>query len=179
MPEVISNTSPLQYLHQLALLHLLPAFYGRVLIPQAIASELEIGRKEGVNLPVPAETPWLQIQSVAPPAWPLARDIHRGEAEALALAAQFQDPLLLLDDGTARQHARAMGLRITGTAGILLRAKRENKIPAVKPLIDQLEILGFHLDQTTRFNILKLHWNRKRGAYVADLCASRRTARRE
>jgi hypothetical protein len=31
MPEVISNTSPLQYLHQLGWLHLLEEFYSQVL----------------------------------------------------------------------------------------------------------------------------------------------------
>ncbi len=33
MPEIISNTSPIQYLFQLGLLDLLPRLYGRVLVP--------------------------------------------------------------------------------------------------------------------------------------------------
>lgn len=41
MPEVICNTSPIQYLHQLGKLELLPALYGRIILPAAVASELD------------------------------------------------------------------------------------------------------------------------------------------
>lgn len=156
MPEVISNTSPLQYLHQLGLLHLLKDFYGQVLIPQAVADELNAGLKDGVALPVIASHPWIRVQPITAPPWPLPRDIHCGEAEVIALATQCPGSLLLLDDRTARSYARAMGLRIAGTAGVLLRAKGEDKIARVKPLLDRLENLGFHLDETTRASILKL-----------------------
>src|SRR6266487_4860039 len=111
MPEVISNTSPLQYLHQLGQLHLLPEFYGQVLIPQAVAEELEAGLRDGVPVPIITNHPWIRVERVAAAPWPLPRDIHRGEAEVLALAAQHPDSLLLIDDGQARQHARALGLR--------------------------------------------------------------------
>ncbi|MEO8426176.1 MAG: hypothetical protein ABI651_03605 [Verrucomicrobiota bacterium] len=51
MPEVICNTSVLQYLHQLGLLHLLRDLYGRVTIPQAVTREITAGLAQGVNLP--------------------------------------------------------------------------------------------------------------------------------
>lgn len=40
MREVISNTSPLQYLHQLDLLDVLPTLYGEVLVPAGVAREI-------------------------------------------------------------------------------------------------------------------------------------------
>ena len=43
MPEVIANTSPLQYLFQLGLLRLLPELYGEVLVPGAVAMEVHSG----------------------------------------------------------------------------------------------------------------------------------------
>jgi len=46
--EVISDTSPLQYLHQADCLHLLPAMYGEILVPQGVAEEIE----EGSALPI-------------------------------------------------------------------------------------------------------------------------------
>jgi hypothetical protein len=49
--EVISNTSPLQYLHQVGLLDLLPALYTRVTVMEAVAAELEDGRAAGIDLP--------------------------------------------------------------------------------------------------------------------------------
>lgn len=46
MPDVIVNTSPLQYLFQLGLLDLLPAFYGRVLIPLEVSAPTPAGLAE-------------------------------------------------------------------------------------------------------------------------------------
>jgi predicted nucleic acid-binding protein len=45
MPEaVISDTSPLQYLHQLGQLHPLPHFYHQVIMPPTVERELAVGR---------------------------------------------------------------------------------------------------------------------------------------
>jgi predicted nucleic acid-binding protein len=60
MPElIISNTSPIQYLYQLGLIHLLPRFYQKVVIPPAVADELSTGRSLGVELPDLAALAWL------------------------------------------------------------------------------------------------------------------------
>jgi hypothetical protein len=72
------------------------------------------------------------------------------------MAARHAGSLLILDDGLARQHARLLNLRMTGTAGILLRAKNENRIDAIKPLLERLRDLGFFLDGTTEAAILRL-----------------------
>ena len=53
MPEVICNTSPLQYLHQLDLLDVLQAFTDHIIVPPAVVHELAAGRAQGVNLPDP------------------------------------------------------------------------------------------------------------------------------
>lgn len=50
MPEVVSDTSPIQYLFQCGLLDLLPRLYRAVLIPEAVAQELEVGRTRGIPL---------------------------------------------------------------------------------------------------------------------------------
>jgi predicted nucleic acid-binding protein len=48
MPEVIADTSSIQYLHQTDLLDLLPTLYQRILIPQAVVDELTQGRSQGI-----------------------------------------------------------------------------------------------------------------------------------
>jgi uncharacterized protein len=62
LPEVICNTSPLQYLHQVGLLHLLPALATRLTAPAAVDAELAVGRARGVDLPNPAALDWLDIR---------------------------------------------------------------------------------------------------------------------
>jgi predicted nucleic acid-binding protein len=62
LAEVISNTTPLQYLHQVGLLAILPALVGPVFIPPAVDAELAVGRSHGLNLPDPAQLGWLTIR---------------------------------------------------------------------------------------------------------------------
>ena len=63
MAEVICNTSPLQYLHQLGHLDLLPQLTGPVVVPTAVATELAEGHKLGVDVPDPEALPWITLRA--------------------------------------------------------------------------------------------------------------------
>ena len=71
------------------------------------------------------------------------------------LGLETQDALLLLDDRDARRYARALELEITGTLGLLLRAKERGILDAVRPVLDRLQALGFRLNARTRQMVLK------------------------
>jgi len=63
----------------------------------------------------------------------------------LALAANHPSALVVLDDKLARRIAETQGFRLTGTAGVLLRAKQKGLVPALRPVIEKLLDLGFRL----------------------------------
>ena len=48
MPEVVVNTSPLQYLHQIGCLDLLPRLYRQVVVPEAVADDVLVARARAV-----------------------------------------------------------------------------------------------------------------------------------
>ena len=79
-----------------------------------------------------------------------------GETAVLALALESQDAVVILDDGLARHQAKRMGLRLTGTLGLLIDAKRAGYIEAVSPHLDALQSLRFRLDPNTRLAVLRL-----------------------
>lgn len=80
MPEVICDTSPLQYLHPLELLHLLPALVGHVIVPPAVVEELAAGRARGVALPDVEVLDWIHIRRpLGSAVLPLINDLGRGE----------------------------------------------------------------------------------------------------
>ena len=138
MPEppctAIADTCVLQYLHQVGLLRLLPVLYIKVLVPQAVTVELERGRAQGHRLPDPMLCDWLSIVEVRVPASiVMVRSLGAGEREALALAMQTQRALLLTDDARARRQARQLGIRLTGTLGVLLRGKERGHVAASPP----------------------------------------------
>jgi hypothetical protein len=75
LPKAICDTSPLQYLHQLELLHVLPALTEGVVVPPAVVDELATGRALRVNLPDVGELDWISVRSpISAAALPLVTD---------------------------------------------------------------------------------------------------------
>jgi len=93
MPEcVISNTSPVFYLHRLRQLELLQKLYGRIIIPEAVVAELQAGQAQGEDVPEIAQIDWIEVRAVrVPRLLRLLPDLGSGEAQALALALEEGD----------------------------------------------------------------------------------------
>ena len=108
-------------------------------------------------MPVLEDLPWLEIKLTStlltlPPGVRLGF----GEAEVLSLAMESPGCLVVIDDRLARQYARQLRIRLTGTLGVLLEAKRRKLIPAIRPVIDDLSRLGFRLHPRTHEAVLRL-----------------------
>ena len=72
----------------------------------------------------------------------LRQTLDNGEAEAIALATEMQPEVVLLDDKLARRMAQRLGVTVTGTLGVLLRAKQVGLIVQLRPLITRLQSEG-------------------------------------
>ena len=157
MPNVISDTSPIQYLYQLNLLELLPTLYDEIIIPQAVELELDTGKSLGISLPNIDSLPWITIrESLSGEILPLVTELGMGEREALALAIEIPDSLVILDDALGRRYARLLRVQFTGTLGILLKGKQVGYMKTIAPILDRLDALRFRLDPSTRTAVLKL-----------------------
>ena len=127
---VVSDTSPIFYLLLIGEIDLLPALFRTVLIPEAVTRELH---HPGVPVPVrqwiATPPPWLQTDASRrekPPAQLAALD--EGEREAIRLALRLGGDLVILDDKAARAAAEGLGLKVTGTLGILDTAARRGLV---------------------------------------------------
>ena len=157
MPEVVCNTSPLQYLHQIGQLRILPALAGSIIVPISVQAELDAGIAKGLDLPKIENLNWIQIRApISVKAASLITDLGPGESQVLMLALETPGSIALLDDGLARRVAIARGIPIKGTLGLLLDAKRAGHITVVKPSLDKLQDLRFRLAEPTRAAVLKL-----------------------
>jgi len=157
MPEVITDTSPIQYLYQIAQLDLLPTLYGQIRMPHAVANELHQGQTQGISLPDPTALSWITLCAVSPSILiPDLPNLGAGEREVLSLAIAIPDSLVILDDALARSYAQQLNLAITGTLGVLLKGKQSGYVQAITPLLDKLNTLNFRLARTTRSAVLKL-----------------------
>lgn len=150
MPDrlVVSNTSPLLYLHQVGHLDLLRKLYGRVSLPPAVEEELRMGAERGVAVPDVQGLKWIDVHPLRDTTLlPVVTDLGPGEAEAIALALSSPGSLLILDDKLGRRIARLNGVAITGTLGVLVKARREGLLSSIAPLIEALRRTTMHLTQ--------------------------------
>jgi predicted nucleic acid-binding protein len=139
-PRVVCNTSPLLYLHQVGHLELLGHLYGHLWTTPGVVDELAVGATRGHDVPLVAEVPWVTIERPAAEASrvPALGDLGRGEAEVIALATEWPNSLVILDEQAGRRVAASLGLRITGILGVLLRAKKEGYLDRVTPVLARL-----------------------------------------
>ncbi|MFZ3065769.1 MAG: DUF3368 domain-containing protein [Nitrospirota bacterium] len=142
MPAV-SNTSPLILLDKVGCLWVLEKLFKKILIPPAVDKEWL--RPGGYTVPA-----WLSVISLLQKASSVAKDLSQkvdeGEAEAIALFSSAKADWLLLDDLNGRRIAKAMGLRVAGTLGILVAAKQKNIITTkLSPVLETLKHHRFYI----------------------------------
>lgn len=156
MPAVVSDTSPLRCMHHLGRIDLLGALYGEILVPPAVADELRSPHGELPSIDI-AGMPGVRMQRPrdAEQVRNLERSLHRGEAEALALAVELQ-ATIIIDEQDGRAAARRLGLKTVGVLGVLVLAKRAGLVEAVSPLINRLEReLGFFVSRRLRDEVTR------------------------
>jgi uncharacterized protein len=153
---VISNSTPLIALAKINQLQLLKEYFGGILIPEEVYDEV-VRRGSGLaGASEIAACDWITRTQVTNrlAVDALCISLDRGEAEAIVLASE-KNGLLIIDDGEGRKAARQLGLKITGTIGILLLASKERKLD-LRSALDDLKAAGFHLSNKEYDRILSL-----------------------
>lgn len=75
--------------------------------------------------------------------------LHGGEVDVMILAQnEPRADLVIIDDNAAKKTAKYLGLKVTGTIGVLLKAKKEGIITSVKDNIDAIRNNGFYISDT-------------------------------
>ena len=137
MPSaIISDTSCFILLAKIGELELLQRLYGQIITTPEVAAEY------GEALP-----DWVQISSAKDKYRQqlLEMQIDRGESSAIALALEIPSSTVILDDYKARKTAARLGLTITGTIGVIVKAKLKGIIPSIKPLLAKIRHTNFRL----------------------------------
>ncbi len=143
---VISDTSCLIILHKIGELDILRKVY------ESVTTTPEVAVEFGYELP-----DWIRIEDVKDKKYQefLETQIDWGEASAIALAKEMEAPVLLLDDLKARKLALKLNLKITGTLGVITKAKQIGVLKNVKPLIEKLQTTNFRISENIIVELLK------------------------
>ena len=85
----------------------------------------------------------------------LETQIDRGEASAIALAIELPEALIILDDMRARKVAENLKLKVTGTIGVIIRAKLNGTIKSIKPILFKIRQTDFRLSDEVEKEAMK------------------------
>ena len=81
--------------------------------------------------------------------------LHEGEVEVMILCQERQADLAIIDDNAAKKTAKYLGIPVTGTLGVLIKAKQQGFINEIRPIISELKANGFYVSQQVEELVLK------------------------
>jgi predicted nucleic acid-binding protein len=127
----VSNAGPLIALGKLGRLGLLLRLYGSLMIPSAVYHEvvtegLRLGAPDASAVQLLIDQGHIVVVSITllPDSPLVTTGIDLGEAEVITLAQREQADWVLIDNAHARRAARAVGLPLKGTIGVLMEGFR-------------------------------------------------------
>ncbi len=147
MPRtIISDTSCLILLEKIGELEILHALFGEVLITSKVAEEFGMDLPEWIKIRDASNQTIIEI---------LESSVDQGEASSIALAFEYLDSLLILDDLKARKLAYSLGLKITGTIGVLINGKHKGLFESAQEIIEKIRQTNFHISVELETKLLE------------------------
>ncbi len=141
------NASPLILLNKVSHISLLQELCSELVIPSGVAKEILTGPANDTT------RIWLSEKGS-----PLIRDLRQvdpvvagwdlglGESQVVSWAYKNPGFEAILDDRAARKCALSLKIRVRGTVGVILLAKKDGRLAKAKPLLNQLIQIGFRID---------------------------------
>jgi predicted nucleic acid-binding protein len=139
MPSVtVVDTSCLILFSKIGRLNnLLQKLFEKITITQTVADEYKN--------PLPQWVKTVGVDTIETKG--LASFLDLGEASSIAFASSQNDSLLVIDERKGRKVAKEMGIKITGSLGLLITAKQKGYIEAVKPIIVEIQRTNFRISE--------------------------------
>lgn len=149
MPDalVIADSSCLILLAKIEELGILKSVYKQVFVTKEIAEEFNGSLPEWIEV---KEVENKTLQSL------FEEILDLGEASALTLAFETQGCTVILDDLKARKTAAKMNIKVTGTIGVIVKAKTENMIPSAKAVFEKILETDFRISDRILNEAIKL-----------------------
>lgn len=137
MRKVIVNSTPLIVLCGIGKLNILKEMYEEIIIPSVGA--------------------WVHVEQIKDHGEKkmYKAKLHDGEVEVMILAQERNADLVILDDNVAKKTAKYLGLTVTGTLGVLVKAKRQGIIEEVRPLLSEMRQNSFYVSKTVESMVLE------------------------
>ena len=146
---VVSNAGPLIALARIDRLQILELMWNGLRIPRAVFDEVSVSYSGRAGAAEVRAATWIDVHDVrdVTAVEVLRERLGAGESAAIVLALQHEADLLLMDEARGRRVAESRGLKVSGTVGLLVMAKKRGLLEAVTPLMDALVTAGFRMSE--------------------------------
>ena len=142
--KIVVNTGPLVSLARADLMDVVGRLPYEFICPKEVSQEIAAGILKGYPI---AEPEWLTPTTLSAPLDPVATaSLDMGEAAVIQLAKEQGISRVCIDERKGRRAALAVGLKVTGTLGLLSRAKTLGLVPTLGPLVAKLQRAGAYVD---------------------------------
>lgn len=148
MPDkLLPDTSCLIFLNKIEEIQLLEKLYSKTIITEEIVEEYIDPLPEWIEIKTPDEKRYQKV---------LEQTVDKGEASLMVLALELKDCVVSIDDLRARKVAKALNLRLTGTLGIIHKAKKAGLISSTKETLQKLKAVDFRISEKIERELLRL-----------------------
>ena len=157
MPEggrvVVTNTTPLIAIAvATGSLDILRSLYQRVLVPAAVADEILAAGDAAPGARAFRDATWLERKPDVVVSSYLSNSLDRGEAAVIQTALDEGVLRVCIDEAVGRRVARLNGLIVTGSVGILVKARQQGYAVDLAAAVRSMREHGIWLsDEVVRF----------------------------
>ena len=126
MRRVIVNSTPLIALCNAGLLEILKDIYAQITIPEVVFDEVT-AKHDSACSQIKNNLEWIHIENIndTDDRKMYKAKLHAGEVDVMILAQEEpRADLVIIDHNAAKKTAKYLGLNVTGTLGVLLKAKK-------------------------------------------------------
>jgi predicted nucleic acid-binding protein len=155
MKKAVINSSPLILLFETELEFILPKIFSEIIVSDSVWREVcECGEDDRASKDLP-NTHWIKKVNVISDSDIISWDLGKGETAVLGFAIKNNDYIVVADDKMARKCAEIYNLKLIGTGGLIVVAKKRGLLKNVSDPIDKLKKSGFYLSDEVVSILLK------------------------
>jgi predicted nucleic acid-binding protein len=146
---VVTNTTPLIALTAATgSLDALRFIYTRVVVPFEVVQEIEAGGHDAFGVDVFKSASWLETRVAPVVLTPyLQNSLDLGEASVIQTALDLGVKRVCIDETIGRRLARLSNLSVTGTIGVLIKAKSQGYDVSIPDALERMRQRGIWLSQ--------------------------------
>lgn len=155
--NIVINTGPILALTAAGHLDLLRTLFGQVSVPAEVGHEIAAGGPGQFACAEFAAANWLDrrtVPTVIPPH--LLATLDKGEAAVIALARFEAISTVCIDEVVGRRIARLHGLTVTGSLGILLKARQQGLPVKLRDSVGRMRQHGIWIGPALEAEVFRL-----------------------